>query len=458
MTIPVDEPIIPVDHVDPTPVDEPIVPERVPEVPERPERPGSAEPPYQPPPQPAPQPVDLAVTKLRGQIVNVGGVDLPPGLSLTIVQDPAGTDAGKTFYLTGRIYGVDMAFEIGSPGDFAALFGGDDASFQEAIDQFDNIERINQAVFDRDFVHMGSSDEIGGSTDSLGSQFEAAMREANTGGLAQWIRESKPAMTLVAVGAMEGWNADKLNSELSKTQAFKQRYKSFATVAAALGTDHVGAVVNQIASMEASIRQSLQRYRGSPIESVSTDYLQALIGSGWSAAEVDQLLSADQRLRQTPGALNNMNELLAHAGHARLTYGRMAQLMAGTAPPDVMDMAGDALRKAALSEQGVEISSAMAAALGDEGEGITDAGMLAGQAQAVAQNVMRFRLELDAGKFGLSRDDILKAAFNNERSGEVNELLTKYGRERSSAAQGFEGTQSFLDDEGNLRVQGLGGL
>ena len=83
---------------------------------------------------------------------------------------------------------------------------------------------------------------------------------------------------------------------------------------------------------------------------------------------------------------------------------------------------------------------------------------LSAKANAVARNVLRFGLELDAGKFGLSREDVLSAAFDDERSAAVDELLEKFGRERAAAAQGTGGGQSFVDGEGRLRVQGLQGL
>ena len=393
---------------------------------------------------------------LNQGVVEVGGVTLPSGLSLTIVQDPAGSDANRLFFLTGQAFGVNFSFEVGDTEAFKDLFGSD---FQEALGLFGNIERVSQVNFDNEFVSMGGVDEIIGSTESLAAVLERDLRALGLESLPEWMRNSPRALTVQAIGSREGWSANRIANELAKTPAFKQRFgRSFETVAAALGTDDVLSVTNQIATMEAALRASIREFRG---EEANTNvrFLQNIIGSGWSVGEVDSLLGAERELRNSPGALRNLNQIRAHLGQEAVTFGQMAQFMAGTAAPEVFESIRDALRQSALSAQGVEISTALAASLGEgEGVGIDSPGALEATAQSVARNILDFELELEAGKFGLTREDILKAAFNEERTAEVNQTLQKFARERATAAQGFGAAQGFIDSEGALRIQGLEGL
>ncbi|MFH2073329.1 MAG: hypothetical protein ABIJ75_10815 [Actinomycetota bacterium] len=215
--------------------------------------------------------------------------------------------------------------------------------------------------------------------------------------------------------------------------------------------------IEEMLSDEKAIRESLRTYRG-PDAAATLSYIHGLMESGWSAGEIDDMLAAEKRLKETPGALENMNAIRAYRGESPMSRGQLAQVMAGSAPPDVMESVNDALRMSALAEQGIKVSAAFAESLGD-GTGAAQSGAtLKGTARQAAQNIMRFQLELDAGKFGLTREDILSAAFDDEASAEVVEKLDKFARERASLGAGLAGPQGFVDAEGRLQVQGLAGL
>ena len=392
--------------------------------------------------------------------VNVGGVILPKGLSLVRVSDPSGSDANALFYLAGTVMGVNMSFEVGDWRDLQAMFGGtgeDMLEFKEVTAMFD-VARMSQSAFDADYVVMGTADEVVGSTESLQSQVERDIRAVGVDALPQWIRNSKRAVTLVAVGAREGWASQKTWGELAKTDAFEKRFrKTFSVVSDAMQVDDPLLVVNEILAREAAIRDSLRTYRG-PDAKVTNQYVGGLIESGWSVAEIDDMLSAEKRIRETPGALRNLNQIREVLGQERLSAGQFAQVMTGAAPAEVLESVNDALRKSVLAEQGVRIGAAFAESLGDGSGTVQSADYMKQIAGQAAQNILRFKLELDAGKFGLSQEDILAAAFDQERSGEVNERLAKFARERASLGQGLSGPQGFVDAEGRLKLQGLADL
>ena len=379
---------------------------------------------------------------------------LPSGLSLVAVRDPTGSDAGRVFYLTGKVFGVLMSFEVGSLNDLKALFEGMDIG--EVFSQF-GVSTMTQAAFEQGHVVMGLVDEILGSRESLQSRVERDIHALGVESLPEWIRNSQKAVTLMAVGAKEGWSANETWAQLAKTSAFKQRFgKSFGSIAEQMGVDDPLTVVNEILQQEASIRASIREYRGPGAED-STGYLQRLLGRGWSAGEVDSLLSAEKRLREAPGALRNLNQILRFQGGRELRAADLTRLMTGNAPAEVSELVSDALRRAALSAEGIKISARFASALGS-GEGSDLGTDFAAGAQSAARAILDFGLELDAGKYGLKRNDIIRAAFGEGATEDVKAALEKFSRERSQAAQGLGGRGGYVGAEGELRVQGLGGL
>ena len=262
-------------------------------------------------------------------------------------------------------------------------------------------------------------------------------------------------MTIMARGVAEGWHADKIWVELSKTKAFQRRFGSFAAVSEAMGVTNPLTVVNEILEMESGIREAYHNAR-SPGSDPSDKYIQKLLATGWSVAEIDDLLQAEQRVRNTPGALHNLNRILNYLGLPELHPKQLVQVMTGTAPAQMMEAVNDALRQSALAEQGITIGAAFAESLGDgSGGSLQSPEYLKAIANQAARNILRFGLEIDAGKFGISKKDILSAAFDDERSGEVDEKLEKFARERASFGKGLAGPQGFVDAAGRLKLQGL---
>jgi hypothetical protein len=111
----------------------------------------------------------------------------------------------------------------------------------------------------------------------------------------------------------------------------------------------------------------------------------------------------------------------------------------------------------------VSLEQATALGQGDTGEEILSPAEFSRQAQLAAQEIGRNINDIDLGRYGLTREDIIAASFNEESpSGksvnEVQELITKLSRERSRAETGHAGAASFQDQQGRLRLQGLGGV
>jgi len=388
--------------------------------------------------------------------VKVGGQTIPAGATLTIVQVPGGQNI---FYATYWVFGVRYAYRIGTAADLMAIFatGDEELSFQDALALFDgNIDRISQANFDQNYTNVDDIDRILGATESIATTIQTQLQALGVQNLADWVAEAPRVQAILATAAAEGWTPEQTWAEISKTPAFQRRYGSvFDIVSNALGVNDIYTIVTEINRQEQSIRDALLTYRG-PDTPVNVEYIDRLLASGWSDGEIIKILEAQFILKQNPGAWQNLNEILIYRGSEPMTFGQLAQVMAGLAPAELIESVNDALRQQALEEQGLEISTAFAESLG-EGMSldVLSPQALQQMAESAARNVLRFGLELEAGKFGIERDEIIRAAFGEGASAETFELLEKFARERAMAAEGFDAFSAYLGEEGRLQIQGL---
>jgi hypothetical protein len=214
---------------------------------------------------------------------------------------------------------------------------------------------------------------------------------------------------------------------------------------------------------ETAIRQMLTTYRGAA-SNITNQYIGQVIGMGWAPAEIEQILRAEQ-LINAPGnenMLRDLNEVLKVSGMEPVGRRQLLEIMRGNAAPQVYEAINDTLRAQALREQGLTIDAELAAELG-EGTALSVAsaserGQFTTAAQNAAFAIMQNRLEIDAGKFGISRDDIIRAAFGEGYSQEIEVKLQKFARERSAAAEGYGAGTGYQTAAGRLVLPGLEGL
>lgn len=378
--------------------------------------------------------------------------DIPPNGTLIRVRNPEGSDAESLYFVRYRAFGVDVVFEIGDQDRLNELFGN--TGF------FDRTETMTQREFDNGgYLNYGLIDEQLGTTETIQSQMERGMREFGLEDIPQWMRDDREAMFIAMSGAREGWSSGRIALELSRTAGFRSRYSAYDAIARSTGSDSVLENVAEYERVEGEIRTALRAYRG-PDTDTSFDYIGRLMRTGWSSSEVATTLEADRRLRNDPSALDALNNLLIFHGGEALGHDQVLDLMRGAAAPETFGMVNDALRQAALSAEGIQVSEAFAASLGsDEEMGLLSEESVTSAAQNAARNILRFRLELAAGKFGITHEDIIGVAFGEgEASGEIVSRLEQFAREQAAAAQGFGGIEAYTDAQGRLRLPSLSGL
>ena len=284
-----------------------------------------------------------------------------------------------------------------------------------------------------------------------------------------WLVSDQIALIKFITGVNEGWSAERINVVLSGTDAFKARFIGIDVVMDQLGTTSLVTGIAEFTSREAQIRAAVLASRG-PGADVSQQYITSLIASGWQPAEIEELLNLEKRVRNNPEAMDNINEILTFQGFDLLNPDDFVQFLQDQdalsldpsfTPSDIFESINDALRFQALITEGIEIDLGFATALGTGvSEGIASPDQFSRQAQLAAGFIAANQAELNFEKLGLTREDIIAASFGEAPEGgrpvsEVNQILEQFARERSRAARGFSGGQSFIDASGRLRTQGF---
>lgn len=389
----------------------------------------------------------------------VGTAVLPRGMRLVQVNNPAGSDEDALFFAVGTVYGIEVAYEIGTKADLIATFGSTDAFPQRTTvfqHQFDNAGILT----------VGPVDEILGATESLQAVYERDMRAAGLESPPAWMVADPAAMATFVTGINEGWSAERTWQSLSSLDSFKDRFSGIATVQDQLGSSSMGDAVAEYLDREAQIRSALRRFRG-PQTDLSTETVSSLIGSGWEPVEVSELLELEREVHSNQAALDNINEILAYRGLDLLTPDDFVDYLRDekrSSDPDftpggVFEAVNDALRMTALEKAGLDVSAEVAESLGSGfSYSIESPDHFNDEAQYVAGVVAANRHSLDLGSYGLDQDAVVKHFLGESDDPEVGRKLERLGRERGIASQGYAATSAYIDAGGRLRAQGLADL
>lgn len=392
---------------------------------------------------------------------------IPAGARLVRVTNPKGADAPLYFALYPYA-GIEIAYEIGDQGRFSQLF-------PEGISFFGSFENVSQAQFDsRQKVLAGSIDEQSGATESVGSQIERQMRSFGLESLPDWARADPQATLILSQGALEGWSAGRTLRTLSQqSRGFKERFPYWDAVMKRSGGDEIAAQA-RASQLEQGFRSIIRRTRG-PNADVSPQVLEQYIRSGWEPNQALPVLEFEQSLRRNPEALQNFNEILVAQGLAPVDEKGFAAFsiagprddladVLGQPPAQVFDAINDALFLTELEEAGFGgLDVDFVRQLKDFTGGVVDEDDVAGFAQEAALQALRFRRELEQGRFDITTEELIAAAAGEpsptgRSAAEVGSVLARFIRERQAAAGGFEGAGGFLDERGRLRIPGFESL
>jgi hypothetical protein len=383
----------------------------------------------------------------------IGDATIPAGGRLVRITNPEGSDAAVLYRVVYEWNGVEYSYEIGDQERFDELFG------DEGIAGFREYTRMDQGEWDETGIFVvGPIDERLGATESEASIMERELRALGFEQTPPWWDEE--VSTIAVIGAAEGWSAGRIAKAMSETDAFAGRFPALAEFMAGRGiTDLIAGTAGYVQE-ESALRDALNRFRG-PTTDTSTEYLGSLISTGWTADQIVPVIEAERILRESPGAIDNLNEILAYGGLDTIDENGFIDVMTGSGSADVYEAINDTLRQQALLEAGVDIDTAFAESLGTGVSSAIDSPeRYTQQAVQAATSIARNFRALDLQQYGLDRDDIVAAVFGEESPtgktvGEINDILGKIQREAQASAAGYDSVQSFLDARGRLRIQGF---
>ena len=388
--------------------------------------------------------------------VTIADITIPAGAQLLRVNNG---DGSRDYFLVYDLgFGVEVAFSVGDQERYQDLFPSGEASF-------DSVETVTEAQFrnsDLFRFQAGDVSEVQGATESLGTQIANQLALLGLEDLPDSVRDDGEVMRILVQATQEGWSPERTNQELSNTDWFQQRYPAFETVKAAAGTQTITDTVSTYKTLEDEMRTVLRQYRG-PDADTSTGTIGELLGAGWNPSEVGEVLQGEQLLRRNPGFLGELNSILLASGLEPVDEGGFLDIVQGRAPTDVFEAINDTLRSIQLAEEGIALDAEIAALLG-EGDStgvVDDTGTFSTLAREAAAKVFRNVGALRTSQFGLSRNDILAAVFDDpdltdKSVSDVERILSQLERERQAASSGFSGASSFIDPRGRLRIQGFG--
>lgn len=397
--------------------------------------------------------------------ITVGETVIPAGGTLIVVTDPAGSDKAHLYYMRYTFNGVDILYQIGDRARFLELF-------PEGVEMFHRVERINGERFvKQDWYEVGAIDEVLGQKESLGALFEREMLELTQGGgLADWVVNSREALALMTVATLEGWTQAQTAEALVGTKAFANRFVGWDGFIAAQkgpGTLDYYTAMTTYLDWEGQIADALRMYRG-PDTNISSKYIGRLIGAGWQPGQIAQLLPVEQDLKDNPETLRDLNRILKFMGLDTINLRGFLNITQGNAPLAVQEALSDYNLLLQLQREGLDFGAAQVAEIRegvDPLTGIQAPETFSELARTLATAIVQNRAELDAEKFGLTRDDLLAASLNRidfisggRSTADVEYMLTKFMRERQAASQGYDAFSGYLSAQDRLRLQGLSGL
>lgn len=385
--------------------------------------------------------------------VEVGSSTIPAGGKLIRIDQPLGSDEPHLYYIVYEWRGVQFAYEVGGPARFKELFG--------STDNFDGFQKMTQDAFDEQgFVEVGLIDSELGATESLGSRIERDIRSLGLEDLPAWLSNSPEALALVGRATVQEWSSGRLWQELSGTTAFQQR---FGAVWERYKTDNV-TIADAVAQIVADENALMAAVR--PWGSVDTDVIHGWLNRGWTPTAAARVLEAAEDLARRPETLEVVNAILAESGLPVLDEVGYINALNGHGPQEAIEALNTAQAARALVESGIDLADEdidLIMDLVDTSDRLLTAESWKGLAQELSFNLVRNARELDLGKLGMSREDLIAVMFGEESPsgksvGQNLALLARFERDRKAAAQSSDAFGGFVDDRGRLRVPGLSGL
>lgn len=405
---------------------------------------------------------DNTVSKAENQTrVGEGSTDDDPDTpDLTIL-----TSKERKFYFdrsTGMwyvSYGLPnsnrtMIFEA-TPAQMDAIYGeGKRPADFQTVSDIGNVLDNKGVTFAGDITEMSGT----GTFESLYSQ--AIAKAMDDGVLPSWMDGNDAAMDILFIAQTEDKSTDWVLTQLSGLPEFRKRFPGLKQWAQENNLTLDQAITGFL-EFETGMK-ALETQFGGNAESVTPGKVSALMQKGYSITEVQDAYKVGKRLQDNQESLAAFNAVLEANGMSPLTGTDMVKFLRGQAPAEVYDIYEAASFQEGATAAGIggyfSAEDAYRAAQYTEGS-VTLDGALQGM-NAAAQQLLRYRHELDMNKYGLDHEDLVDVSLGlPPRSGATAaDILDGMNRAASEAAanRGQFQARPFTTFTGDGRMGSLG--
>lgn len=289
-------------------------------------------------------------------------------------------------------------------------------------------------VIKRQNYHFGGSiaevEGTGSWSSEVSKVISLALDQEN---LPDWIKKDPAAMAMLWVKVTEKRTDDWFYENIQNLTSFKTRYPSLNKLTG-MGLT-VGEAVKSFTQFETNLKQ-LHAAAGFHPTAITPSIVGNMLGKGYDLSYVQNSYATWKRMRDNAPALAAFNQVLVSQGKAALTGADMYKFLQGQAPQDIYDIyEASAIREAATGVGMGDIftaENALDLALHTaENLSVSDSYQ---QFAQIAQQALRFRHEINVGKYGIDVDDLIDVSFGRApRSGktvaDVGEALGRASKE-----------------------------
>ena len=233
---------------------------------------------------------------------------------------------------------------------------------------------------------------------------DTVSRALDEGHLPAWAQADPKITDLLYIKVAEDKSDEWLIDQIAKLDSFKARFPGLEAFTS-LGLSNTDAVTAFLEFEEGVKRQTTAQ--GGDAATVTPDLIGGLISKGHSLEDVTQAFQMADTLSKNTGAFDAFNDILEARGMAPLDASMQLDFLEGVAPKELYELWEETSLLRSANEAGLGLTTAQAIALAARTEGLTSYEAASESLALAAQNILRYRSELDLGRYGLTSEDLI---------------------------------------------------
>ncbi len=242
-------------------------------------------------------------------------------------------------------------------------------------------------------------------TGSFEAEFNSVIaRGLDEGTLPEWAKTDGALLDILFIAESENKSTDWVIEQISTLPSFAQRFPGIATLKST-GLTTTEAVTGFL-ELESGVKSLVLADGGNP-DTVTPDMVGGLVAKGHSLTDVQFTYGIFDRMEKNAGSMAAFNDILSARGVAPLDADGMFDFMAGQAPKELYDIWEESSLHNAAMKAGLNIGTEGAIDLARRTEGLTSYDSAMEGLNLAAQNILRFRTQLDLNQYGLEEQDLI---------------------------------------------------